>query len=158
MAGSPDITKKLEQREAEIAVINSVQQGLLAKKDIVEIYNLVGEKIRELFDAQVVGICTFNHEAGTEQFHYLFEDDQLHDIPSRPIDNLRKRLIDTGELILINENADDAWREITGEEPTVAEGTKPTKSALYVPIPFSDTSHYKTWIENTLLVILMSAS
>src|SRR6056297_2311521 len=134
MAGKSKISERLEQREAEIAVINSVQEGILAKKDVQEIYELVGEKIREVFDAQVVGICTFNHENSTEHFHYLFEDDQLHDVPTRPIDNLRKRLISSGELILINENADDAWREITGEEPTVAEGTKPTKSALYVPM------------------------
>tara|TARA_R100001143_G_scaffold63597_1_gene73268 strand:+ start:6603 stop:11162 length:4560 start_codon:yes stop_codon:yes gene_type:complete len=129
-----DLSATLLQREAEIAVINSVQQGLLAKMKMQEIYDLVGEKIRELFDAQVVGICTFNHENKTENFHYLFEDDQLHDIQPRPIDNLRVRLIEMGELILINENADEAWREITGEEPTVAEGTKPTKSALYVPM------------------------
>lgn len=134
MAGSKDITKKLEQREAEIAVINSVQKGILAKKEMQEIYDLLGEKIRHLFDAQVVGICTFNHDTNTEYFHHLFEDDQLHEVAPRPIDNLRKRLINTGELILINENADDAWRKITGEEPTVAEGTKPTKSALYVPM------------------------
>ncbi|NBC02726.1 MAG: GAF domain-containing protein [Bacteroidetes bacterium] len=134
MAGKSELSQKLEQREAEIAVINSVQQGILAKKEMQEIYDLLGQKIRHLFDAQVVGICTFNHDAGTEHFHHLFEDDQLHDIPTRPIDNLRKRLIDTGELVLINQDADDAWREITGEEPTVAEGTKPTKSALYVPM------------------------
>lgn len=139
MSGSTELSKKLEQREAEIAVINSVQQGLLAKKEMQEIYDLVGEKIRNLFDAQVVGISTFNHETNTEYFHHLFEDDQLHDIPPRPIDNLRKRLIETGELILINENADNAWRELTGEEPTVAEGTKPTKSALYVPLAAGDT-------------------
>lgn len=139
MAGKSELSQKLEQREAEIAVVNSVQQALLAKKEMQEIYDLVGEKIRDLFDAQVVGICTFNYESNSEHFHYLFEDDQLHDISPRPIDNLRKRLIDTGELILINENADDAWREITGEEPTVAEGTKPTKSALYVPMAAGNT-------------------
>lgn len=139
MAAKSDLSKKLEQREAEIAVVNSVQEGILAKKEMQEIYDLLGEKVRNLFDAQVVGICTFNHDQNTELFHYLYEDDQLHNIPPRPIDNLRKRLIDTGELILINENADDAWREITGEEPTVAEGTKPTKSALYVPMVAGDT-------------------
>lgn len=139
MAGSSEISKKLEQREAEIEVINSVQKGILAKKEMQEIYDLVGEKVRFVFDAQVVGIGTFNHETNTEYISHLYEEEQLHDIPPRPIDNLRKRLIDTGEVILINENADDAWREITGEEPTVAKGTKPTKSALYVPMAAGDT-------------------
>src|SRR6056297_1290953 len=139
MAAKSELSQKLEQREAEIAVVNSVQKGILAKKEMQEIYDLLGEKVRNLFDAQVVGICTFDYDQNTEHFHYLYEDDQLHDIPVRPIDNLRRRLIETGELILINENADDAWREITGEEPTVAEGTKATKSALYVPMAAGDT-------------------
>jgi len=138
-SGSSDIEKKLELREAEIAVVNSIQQSILANKEMQEIYDLVGEKIRELFDAQVVGLCTFNLENQTEQFHYLFEDNQLHNIPPRPIDNLRNRLIDTGEVILINENVYDAWKEITGEDPKVAEGTKPTKSALYVPMAAGNT-------------------
>lgn len=134
-----DLSATLQQREAELAVINSVQEGLMAKMDMQEIYDLVGDKIRQLFDAQVAGICTFDHEKGTEVFQYIFEDEQRHEVEPRPIDNLRKRLIETGEMILINENADDAWREITGEEPTVAEGTKPTKSALYVPLKAGDT-------------------
>ncbi|MDZ7717368.1 MAG: GAF domain-containing protein [Balneolaceae bacterium] len=139
MTGSKNLSKKLEQREAEIAVINSVQQGILAKKEMQEIYDLVGEKVRDLFDAQVAVVSTFNYENNTEIFHYAFEDGKRHELDPRPIDTLRQKLIETSELILINENADDAWREITGEEPTVAPGTKLTKSALYVPMAAGDT-------------------
>ena len=134
MAKSPDIEKKLQQREAELAVINSVQTGLLAHMEMQEIYDLVGEQIRNLFDAQVAVVCTFNYSDNTEQFQYVFEDGERHHLESRPIDRLRQRLIDTAKLICINENADEEWTRLTGEEPTVVPGTKLTKSALYVPM------------------------
>ena len=44
----------LGQRTAELAVINTVQEGLASKLDIQAIYDLVGNKIREIFDADVV--------------------------------------------------------------------------------------------------------
>ena len=128
------INLQLEQREAELAVINSVQEGLVAEMNMQGIYDLVGDKIRDLFDAQVAAIATFNYENKTEEFQYIFEDGERLDFSPRPIDKIRQQLIDTQELLCINENADEVWTQITGEEPTVVPGTKLTKSALYVPM------------------------
>ncbi|MGB8704431.1 MAG: GAF domain-containing protein, partial [Gillisia sp.] len=123
-----------EQRNAELAVINSVQQGLVAEMDMQGIYDLVGDKIRDLFDAQVTAVCTFNYESNKEEFHYIFEEGERFNMEPRPIDKLRQKLIDGQELIYINENADEVWESITGEKPTVVPGTQFTKSALYVPM------------------------
>lgn len=123
-----------EQRNAELAVINSVQQGLVAQMDMQGIYDLVGDRIRNLFNAQVVVMATFNFETYTEEFHYIFEDGERFSMEPRPIDKIRQRIIETNELLCINENADEVWTEITGEEPTVVPGTKLTKSALFVPM------------------------
>ena len=46
------------ERAAELAIINSVQQGLAAKLDMQSMYDLVGDKMPEIFDAQVVDIST----------------------------------------------------------------------------------------------------
>jgi transcriptional regulator with GAF, ATPase, and Fis domain len=61
-----------EQRNAELAVINSVQEGLVAEMDMQGIYDLVGDKTRELFDSQVTVIATFDHENHKESFNYVF--------------------------------------------------------------------------------------
>ena len=58
------LLKETEQRTAELAVINSVQGGLARELDMNAIYDLVGNKIREVFDAQGVIIATFDHEPG----------------------------------------------------------------------------------------------
>ena len=123
-----------EHRNAELAVINSVQEGLVAEMDMQGIYDLVGNKIRELFDAQVVTLSTFNFEKNIEDFHYAYEDGERFELVSRPIDSFRQLLIKKKKRIYISENADAVWTELTGEEPSVAPGTQPTKSALYVPL------------------------
>ncbi len=46
------LLKETEQRNAELAIINSVQAALAAKLDIQGIYDSVGDKIRDIFDAQ----------------------------------------------------------------------------------------------------------
>ena len=65
-----DETKRLleetEQRNAELAIINSVQQGLAEKLDMQAMYDLVGDKIQEIFDAQVVDIGIVDRSAGCD--------------------------------------------------------------------------------------------
>lgn len=129
-----EINYQLKQREAELSLINSLQEAVVEGRGMQGIYDLVGDRIQNLFDAQAVLVCTFDYEKNIEIFHYVFEDGITHQIDPRPIDKLRQRLIDTGQLILINENADEMWTQLTGEVPTVIPGTLMTKSALYVPM------------------------
>jgi hypothetical protein len=39
-----DLASKLRQREAELALISSVQEGLLAKLEMFELYEMVGDQ------------------------------------------------------------------------------------------------------------------
>ena len=53
------LLKETEQRAAELAIINSVQQGLGSKLDMQAIYDLVGDKVREIFNADTAYIATY---------------------------------------------------------------------------------------------------
>ncbi len=125
------LLKETEQRTAELAVINSVQEGLAKELDIQAIYDLVGNRIRELFDAQVVGIATFDHEKQTENIQYLIEKGERYYPAPRPLNTLRKHLIQTKEKVLINKNF-EAVAEAFGMKKIP--GTEHPKSALYVPL------------------------
>ncbi|TVQ04430.1 MAG: GAF domain-containing protein [Balneolaceae bacterium] len=137
-----------EQRNAELAVINSVQEGLVAEMGLQEIYELVGNKIRDLFDAQVAGIATFDHENKTENFQYLFENGERFFPEPRRFDKLRQRLINTRKMIWINENAAEAFRTITGEAPKPIPGTRFPKSVVYVPLVISDSVRGYVTLQN----------
>ena len=50
------------ERAAELAIINSVQEGLAANLDMQSMYDLVGDKIAEIFDAHSVDIGLYDFE------------------------------------------------------------------------------------------------
>src|SRR6185503_14283547 len=67
------LLKETEQRAVGIVNINSVQEGLAARLKMQAIYDLVGDKIRDVFDAQVVTINTFDYDKGQSILHYGIE-------------------------------------------------------------------------------------
>ncbi len=50
------LLKETEQRAAELAVINSIQEGMAAELDFQAIVDLVGDKLREVFRTGDIGI------------------------------------------------------------------------------------------------------
>src|SRR5215470_13334208 len=95
---------------------------------------MVGERIRNLFDAQVVAIATFNHEEQTEKFEYMVEKGQRYYAKPRALGKLRLHLIQSKKKIVINKQEEGyAW---FGNE--VIPGTEPIKSAVFVPLIIGD--------------------
>lgn len=129
-----EATRALLRHEAELAVINIVQEALLSGVETDVIYRLVGNYIRDVFDVQAVTISTFDYKKSEERFRYIYENKQLISSPPRAIDNLRRKLIRTKELILINENASEKFAEITGKPAEPVPGTKFPKSMLFAPL------------------------
>jgi len=125
------LLKETEQRTAELAVINSVQEGLARELDMNAIYDLVGNKIREVFSAQGVIIATFDHDRGTEIFNYLFEDGERYYSEPRRYDKLRFELIMKKQSILINNNVEKAFTDFGLK---VVPGTEYPRSLLFVPM------------------------
>jgi len=129
------LLKETEQRTAELAVINSVQEGLAKELDMQAIYDLVGNKIRDVFSAQAVIIANLDQEAKTESFKYLIEKGERFYLEPRPYDKVRQHLIDTREKILINSNFEKAAAEFGMK---VLPGTEHPKSLLFVPLISGD--------------------
>src|SRR5438552_14157526 len=64
------LLKETEQRNAELTVINSIQEGMSAKLDFLAIIELVGDKLREVFHTGDVAIRW--HDAKTDKLHFLY--------------------------------------------------------------------------------------
>ena len=95
------LLKETEQRTAELAVINSVQEGLARNLDIQGIYDLVGDRIQKLFNAQIVMIGSFDHVNNREHFYYFIENEIKIKAEARPINKLRGQLIELKHTIYI---------------------------------------------------------
>ncbi len=61
------------QRNAELALINSVQSALAGELELQAIYDVVGDKLQEVFDAQVVDIAIYDELSGLIAFPYVIE-------------------------------------------------------------------------------------
>jgi len=124
------LLKETEQRTAELGVINSVQEGLVAQLDIQSIYDLVGEKIREIFSAQIIDIVTYDKSKNLVEDRYAFEKGDRTLLGAREPLGFRKHIIETQQVMLINEDMDGKSKEF---ESYVAIGEQP-KSAVFVPM------------------------
>ena len=132
------LLNETQQRNAELGVINSVQEGLVEQMDIQGIYDLVGEKIRGIFDAQVVSIGTYDHETKLCHFKYDIEKgERFYDEP-RKFNSIDKLLIKTNQALVINENLIERAFELGEKKPVAAEGTEMPKSALWIPLSVGD--------------------
>ncbi len=119
---------RLEQRNAELAVINGVQQGLVAQVDIQAIYDLVGDQIHDIFDAQSVIIVTLDQESDLISFRYLLEKEQrFYPEPSANPNILR--MIRSRQPLKVNTEA-----EFNELGLRTIEGTEPSRSGLFVPL------------------------
>jgi GAF domain-containing protein/CheY-like chemotaxis protein len=124
------LLKETEQRTAELGVINSVQEGLANELDINAIYNLVGDRIQKIFDAQAVIIASFDLAKKTEHFNYAFENGEKIKVGTRPINPLRQILINEKHTIHIG-SENEAKNKF---ELTAIDETKMPKSLLFVPL------------------------
>jgi GAF domain-containing protein/CheY-like chemotaxis protein len=134
-----DETKRLltetDERAAELAVVNSVQQGLAANLDMQSMYDLVGEEIREIFDAQVVDIGVYDHERQEVTFAYAIERGERLPPITIPLMGPRRRVVETRAPVLINDRMVERLAEMGQAEAVQGEMAR---SALWAPLIAGD--------------------
>ncbi len=129
--------KESEQRAAELAIINSVQQALAAELNMQGIYDAVGEKIREIFNQADVGIRIYDPLTNMVHFPYLYEHGKRMSIDPHPMSGkgLAAHVLRTRETLVINE---DMASTIEKFGSAVVPGTQMEKSSVFVPLVAGD--------------------
>jgi serine phosphatase RsbU (regulator of sigma subunit) len=132
-----DLTNQvLMEREAELALINSVQQALASRLDVQAIYNLVGDKIRDIFDSQVVMISTYDSQTEEIEHRYAIERGEHIYAPGRyPIRGFRTQIVQTRQPVMVNTNVAELAAQLG--QHTIP-GTITPKSWMGVPMIVGD--------------------
>ncbi|MEO8344758.1 MAG: GAF domain-containing protein [Betaproteobacteria bacterium] len=127
------LLKETEQRNAELAIINSVQAALAAELNIQGIYDAVGDKIREIFAGRDVGIRVFDPKTNLVHYPYTYEGGQRIDVGSAPLGDrgIAVHVLRTRETIVINEKVSEV---AAGYGSQLLPGTKLPKSQVFVPL------------------------
>jgi GAF domain-containing protein len=129
--------KESEQRAAELAIINSVQQALAAELNMQGIYDAVGDKIREIFNQADMSIRIYDPHSGLIHYPYIYEGGKRIDIASEPLGGkgIAAHVLRTRETLVINENMLETARRFGS---FTIPGTAMEKSAVYVPLIAGD--------------------
>ncbi|HET9853241.1 MAG TPA: GAF domain-containing protein [Candidatus Limnocylindrales bacterium] len=144
-------TKRLlaetNERAAELAIINSVQRGLAEQVDMQGMYDLVGDKIQEIFDAQVVDIGLFDINAGLVRYPYAIERGVRYPDDPAPFEEgtLSRQLFDTHQPLLVNDV--EAWAQANTSTPMPLQG-EPPRSILMAPLIARDTVFGRISLQN----------
>ncbi|MDZ4807741.1 MAG: GAF domain-containing protein, partial [Bacteroidota bacterium] len=139
------LLKETEQHKAELAVINSVQEGLVREMDMKAIYDLVGNRICQLFDTQTVLIRTFDHKTKTEEWQFVIEKGERFYSKPRPFNWANQLLIKTKQSLFINENYAEIAQQHGGAGVTKG---LPPKSAVFVPMVVGDIVRGSVSLQN----------
>ncbi|HZW73228.1 MAG TPA: GAF domain-containing protein, partial [Caldimonas sp.] len=98
------LLKETAQRNAELAVINSIQQGIAGSLSFQAIVELVGDKMREVLHVDTIGIRWYDH--ATHTAHFLYEIERGTRVEMAPVTVSKAR-----------------WREVVSDRSVVVRST-----------------------------------
>ncbi|MBL0150102.1 MAG: GAF domain-containing protein [Ideonella sp.] len=111
------LLKETKARNAELAVINSIQQGLVAQLDIDAVVDLVGDKLREVFHSDDLVIVWVDEEAMVLTPAYFYERGvRLTRVAPHPLkpDGVNGRLLRERRAVAVNTRAEMSGRPVPG--------------------------------------------
>src|SRR5579859_1350873 len=121
---------QLEQRTSELAVINSIQQGMAAQLGFEAIIDMVGDRLREVLGFGDVQIVLWDAPTGTAHVPYAYERGVRIQVPPRrpnPDGPMYKALQAKRPVIANNRAEMTAWglRTVEGTRPSLATAITP---------------------------------
>ena len=126
-----ELQRRLTQRDAELAVINSIQQGIAGALDFKAIIELAGDQLRRVFGAENLAITWRDPHSAQAHMLYVIQHGQRVYPPPITIDQDGPfmRALFANQPVLANSRAEmDAW----GLRPP--EGLSPSLATLTVPV------------------------
>ncbi len=127
--------EEIRQRNSELALINDVRRALAERLEMQAMFDVLGDRIQEIFDAQVVDIAIVDADPGRMSFPYTIERGVR--IPHEPIEvmGFRKVALETREPVVVNQDIESASAAVG--QPAVLVG-EPPKSTVFVPLLVGD--------------------
>lgn len=123
-----DLALQLKQREAELSLINSLQEAIVERREMQVIYDLAGDRLRELFasNADIIYLALYDRKTNILNFPYMFGDEAK----SRPFGNaITEKIILNRKPLLVNQDLDKTYDRMEAEK-----SGKWVESYLGVPI------------------------
>nr|WP_281721081.1 ATP-binding protein [Nitrosomonas nitrosa] len=102
-------TKEISARAAELATVNHITQALASQLDKDALIQLVGEQVRDVFQASIAYVALLNRATMMVEFPYLYGE-ELEPIPFG--EGMASQIIRSGKPLLINRNFGSSREEM----------------------------------------------
>ena len=136
------LLKETEQRNAELAVINSIQQGLASKLELQAVIDLVGNKMLEVFETNALRVDLLDREHGLLTIPFFVDGGERFQVPPRPLatDNtVAGHVLRTRQpLVFGTEGELETLRQRLGIPRAVVGADETDQSLAYVPLLIDD--------------------
>ena len=132
------LLKETEERNAELAIINSIQRGLASKLDISAIYELVGQQLHEVFSQFDISVGSYDPDTDMLSADYMVEHGKRMEMPPLKVNGIGflGKLIRTRKTIVVNENMEEEMKKVGSH--TVEGTSSDTKAHVMVPLIIND--------------------
>ncbi|MEW5938875.1 MAG: GAF domain-containing protein, partial [Chloroflexota bacterium] len=122
---------EIEQRNAELQIINDIGQALTRQHDLATMIELVGDKLREIVGGDNVGIGLYDPKTRIVTTQYIYKKDERMETPSFIMNDFAYKAALQGKSLVFNRYSPRLWEKI-GPQMTV--GGQIPKSAVMVPL------------------------
>jgi signal transduction histidine kinase len=126
-----ELLQESRQRAAQLAIFASVGYAITSQFDLQEVINVVGDQIREVLDAQAIGIRLYDPATNQVRFPYVWEMGRKLDISARALGSFMAHVVRTGEPLVINEDTEARLTELGS---VTVPGTESARSFVAVPV------------------------
>jgi GAF domain-containing protein/DNA-binding response OmpR family regulator len=142
---SQGLERKVGERTAELAVINSIQQGISRSLEFQAIVDLVGDTLRAVLQTQDIGIRWLDPKTKTIHPLYVYEHGVRLTLPPRPLRTVGPgaTMARTLQPLIFNNPAELAAAGFSG-----LPGPDPARSTAFVPIVANGTMIAAMTLEN----------
>ena len=123
--------EETRRREAELGLINSIQQDLASNLDLEGLIDLVGDRLRAIFNTQDLGIRLYDPATNLLYYPYEYDHGQRLTVAPRQPSSLSAYVLETRQPFVANQDAERRWVELGW---TPLPGTMMSKSVAGVPI------------------------
>ncbi|HUE99621.1 MAG TPA: GAF domain-containing protein, partial [Anaerolineales bacterium] len=125
------LEQPLAQHEAELDIINSIQQGLASELDFQAIVDLVGDKLREVFNTPDLSINWYDEKTNLILYHYDYKHGKRLSVAPRPPQpgGIFEKMTKTHQPVVLNNAAD--YKKLNA---ALLPGTRQGKSFAAIPI------------------------
>ena len=96
------LLNELEERDAELAVIKDVQEGMASGLNIDAIFELAGERISEIFPGKGIALFTYDPATHWGDAKYILERGERHYPPPFESGPIGKKAAETKKPLMLS--------------------------------------------------------